>query len=121
MNNLRANHERILEVLRKISTDQQLPFQRRRPPRSDIEVISLNLTAEYRGIDSEINLFRILPPCFKSGIEHTVFNRRKRRLVGVESKKLKVPHSAVLLSELASRKVSNLKALNNLGNSYYHS
>lgn len=81
MNNLRANYERILEVLRKISTDRQLPMQRRRPTMSDLEVISLSLTAEYMGIDSENDLFRKLPCCLQGKIERTVYNRRKRRLM----------------------------------------
>src|SRR5690606_11418543 len=76
---------RILEVLRKISTDQQLAVQRRRPRMSNLEVISLSLTAEYMGIDSENNLFRILPPFFKTRIERTVFNRRKRRLMSYQN------------------------------------
>ena len=81
MNNLLANYERILEVLRKISTDRQLPVQRRCPAMSDLEVISLGLTAEYMGIDSENDLFRKLPACLSSKIERTVYNRRKRRLM----------------------------------------
>ena len=81
MNNLRANYERILEVLRKISTERQLPVQRRRPALSDLELISLSLTAEYMGIDSENDLFRKLPPCLLGKIDHTVYNRRKRRLM----------------------------------------
>lgn len=81
MNNLLANYERILEVLRKISTDQQLPMQRRRPAMSDLEVISLGLTAEYMGIDSENDLFRKLPSALACKIERTVYNRRKRRLL----------------------------------------
>ena len=81
MNNLLANYERILEVLRKISTDQQLPVQRRRPAMSDLEVISLGLTAEYMGIDSENDLFRKLPSALACKIERTVYNRRKRRLL----------------------------------------
>src|SRR5690606_14540828 len=81
MNNLRANYERILEVLRKISTDRQLPVQRRRPAMSDLEVISLSLTAEYMGIDSESDLFRKLPSCLQRKIERTVYNRRKRQLL----------------------------------------
>lgn len=85
MNNFKANYERILEVLRKISTNQQLPVQRRRPRMSNLEVISLSLTAEYMGIDSENNLFRILPPFFKTRIERTVFNRRKRRLMSYQN------------------------------------
>ena len=81
MNNLLANYERILEVLRKISTDQQLPVHRRRPAMSDLEVISLGLTAEYMGIDNENNLFRQLPSVLACKIDRTVYNRRKRGLL----------------------------------------
>ncbi len=75
MNNLLAIYERILEVLRKISTDRQLPIQRRRTAMSDLEVISLSLAAEYMGIDSENDLFRKLPPCLGNKIDRTVYNR----------------------------------------------
>ncbi len=61
MNNLKANYERILEVLRKISKEQLLSYQRRQPKLSDLELISLSLTAEFMGIDSENDLFRRLP------------------------------------------------------------
>lgn len=61
MNNLSANYERILEVLRKISTENLLSYQRRVPKMKDLELISLALTAEYMGIDSENHLFRQLP------------------------------------------------------------
>ncbi|WP_262250437.1 IS982 family transposase [Parapedobacter soli] len=71
----------MLEVLRKISTDRQLPVQRRRPMMSDLEVISLGLTAEYMSIDSENDLFRKLPSCLACKIDRTVYNRRKRRLM----------------------------------------
>jgi len=81
MNNLRANYERILEVLRKISNDRLLAYQRRTPKLSDLEVISLSLTAEYMGIDSENHLFRILPEFFIGKIERTVYNRRRRKLM----------------------------------------
>lgn len=81
MNNLQANYERILEVLRKISNDHLLEYQRRRPRLSDLELISLSLTAEYMGIDSENHLFRILPAFFINKIERTVYNRRRRRLM----------------------------------------
>jgi hypothetical protein len=81
MNNLRANYESILVGLRKISTDRQLPVQRRRPVRSDLEVISLGLATEYMGIDSENDLFRKLPSCLRIKIDRTVCNRRKRRLL----------------------------------------
>lgn len=80
MNNLNAIYERILEVLRKISDDQLLPYQRRRPRMSDLELICLSLTAEYLGIDSENDLFRKLPEPLSSKIERSVYNRRRRKL-----------------------------------------
>lgn len=80
MNNLNANYERILEVLRKISKEQLLSYQRRQPKLSDLELISLSLTAEYMGIDSENDLFRKLPNTILTRIERSVYNRRRRRL-----------------------------------------
>ena len=80
MNSLLANYERILEVLRKISTDTLLIYQRRRPKLFDLELISLVLTAEFMGIDSENHLFRQIPKTIKCKIERSVYNRRKRRL-----------------------------------------
>ena len=80
MNNLNAIYERILEVLREISKEQLLHYQRRQPKMSDLELISLSLTAEYLGIDSENDLFRKLSLCMKAKIERTVYNRRRRRL-----------------------------------------
>lgn len=81
MNNLNANYERILEVLRKISKDQLLVYQRRTPKLSDLEVIALSLTAEYMSIDSENHLFRKLPSDIAHRIERSVYNRRRKRLV----------------------------------------
>ena len=86
MNNLIANYKRILEVLRTISKENQLPYQRRSPKMSDLEVISLNLTAEYMGIDSETNLFRLLPDSITTQIERSVYNRRRRRLMSYTNK-----------------------------------
>ena len=80
MNNLTANYERILEVLRKISKDNLLSYQRRVPKLKDLELISLALTAEFMGIDSENHLFRQIPKTIKCKIERSVYNRRKRRL-----------------------------------------
>ncbi len=80
MNNLNANYERILEVLQKISKDQLLAYQRRQPKMSDLELISLSLTAEFMGIDSENDLFRKLPKIIFSKIERSVYNRRRRKL-----------------------------------------
>lgn len=61
MNNLERIYEKFLEVLEKFFEHQVLPVQRRTPKMSDLEVISLNLTAEYLSIDSELQLFRKLP------------------------------------------------------------
>lgn len=82
MNNLNANYERILEVLRKISKKQLLAYQRRQPKLSDLELISLSLTAEFMGIDSENDLFRKLPKPINTRIERSVYNRRRRKLIG---------------------------------------
>lgn len=46
----------------------------------DLELISLALTAEFMGIDSENHLFRNLPTSLKTKIERSVYNRRKRKL-----------------------------------------
>lgn len=80
MNNLNANYERILEVLRKISKERLLPYQRRQPKLSDLELVSLSLTAEFMGIDSENDLFRKLPKVINSKIERSVYNKRRRKL-----------------------------------------
>ena len=80
MNNLSANYERIFEVLQKISKEQLLTYQRRTPKMSDLELVSLNLTAEYMGFDSETDLFRRLPSLFLLKIERSVYNRRKMKL-----------------------------------------
>lgn len=80
MNNLGSNYERILEVLRKISNENLLPYQRRTPKLKDLELISLALTAEFMSIDSENHLFRQIPETIKCKIERSVYNRRKRRL-----------------------------------------
>ena len=81
MNNLNAIYKRILEVLEKISESQLLSCQRRQPKLSDLEMISLCLTSEYLGIDSENDLFRKLPKSLNSKIERSVYNSRRRRLV----------------------------------------
>ncbi|SHM66035.1 Transposase DDE domain-containing protein [Chryseobacterium polytrichastri] len=94
MNNLSANYERILEVLRKLSNETLLSYQRRVPRMKDLEVISLALTAEYMGIDSENNLFRQLPIFLSNKIERSVYNRRKRKLsIQINDIRLKMAQS----------------------------
>ncbi|RED50106.1 IS982 family transposase [Seonamhaeicola aphaedonensis] len=80
MNNLNAIYERILEVLQNISEQQLIACQRRQPKMTDLELVSLSLTSEYLGIDSENDLFRKLPKTLLAKIERSVYNRRRRRL-----------------------------------------
>uniref|UniRef100_UPI0039A739FE IS982 family transposase n=1 Tax=Ornithobacterium rhinotracheale TaxID=28251 RepID=UPI0039A739FE len=80
MNNLGANYKIILGVLQKISKNQLLTYQRRKPKLSDLELISLSITAEYMGIDSENDLSRRLPKFLSKKIERSVYNRRRRKL-----------------------------------------
>ena len=80
MNNLQANYERILEVLRKISGENLLSYQRRVPKLKDLELIIVVLTAKFMGIDSENHLFRHIPDTLGQKIDRSVYNRRKRRL-----------------------------------------
>ncbi len=54
--------------------------QIRIPKLSDKELIAINLTAEYMGIDNEYQLFRALPKSILSLIERSIYNRRKRKL-----------------------------------------
>jgi len=81
MNNLSANYERIFKVLKTISKEQLLTYQRRQPKLNDLELIGLGLTAEYMGIDGENNLFRQLPDTISTKIERSVYNRGRRKSV----------------------------------------
>lgn len=81
MHNFRANYEKILEVLKKLELgSENFLFQIRKPKLTDLRIIAINLTSEYMSIDSEHQLFRILPVEIKSLIERSVYNRRKRKL-----------------------------------------
>ena len=80
MSNFRANYDKILKVLSSITEKEHFLRQNRKPKLKDIELIAMNLTAEYMGIDSECQLFRDIPSCLKSKIERSVYNRRKRKL-----------------------------------------
>ena len=78
MNNLKQSYEVILTVLRKVEQKDNFLSQIRTPKLSDIELIALVLTAEYLSIDSEYQLFRMIPEGIYGRIERSVFNRRKR-------------------------------------------
>jgi hypothetical protein len=80
MNDFKANYEKILEVLQSITKKENFLNQIRKPKLKDIELIAMNLTAEYLSIDSECQLFRVIPDSLKIKIERSVYNRRKRKL-----------------------------------------
>lgn len=57
MNNFSASYKIILNMLQQIAEKQLLPHQRRRPKLSNLELIAVNLTAEYMSIDSKNEIF----------------------------------------------------------------
>ncbi|RYE03119.1 MAG: IS982 family transposase, partial [Rickettsiaceae bacterium] len=76
-----VNYEKILDVLKGLGFQgEHFLHQIRKPKLSDLSIMALTFTAEYMSIDSERQLFRILPSEFQSVIERSVYNRRKRRL-----------------------------------------
>jgi len=80
MNNFESNYDKILEILKLITTKESFLTQIRKPKLKDIELIAMNLTSEYMSIDSECQLFRILPEVLSNKIERSVYNKRKRKL-----------------------------------------
>lgn len=81
MNNFTANYKKILQVLKSNFTSENFILQKRKPKLSDIELIAMDLTAQYMSIDSECQLFRVLDnQILGNQIERSVYNRRKRNL-----------------------------------------
>ena len=80
MNNFITKYEKILEILKQFETKSNFLNQIRRPRLSDIELIAVDLTAESLSVDSEYQLFRLLPSSLSSRIERSVYNRRRRKL-----------------------------------------
>ena len=80
MHDFKANYDKILNVLQQVESNSNFISKRKKPKLSDLELIATNLTAEYMSIDSECQLFRILPDSLSSRIERSVYNRRKRNL-----------------------------------------
>ena len=80
MSDFKANYEKILEVLHFFSLKDDFLKQIRKSKLKDTELIAMNLTTEYLSIDSECQLFRLIPKKLKDEIERPVYNRRKRKL-----------------------------------------
>lgn len=84
MNNFIQNYEIILKNLRNLELNTEIFSQIRTPKLSNLEIISMNITAEYMSIDSECQLFRLIKGTYLQGlIERSVYNRRKRKLFGL--------------------------------------
>lgn len=68
MNHLKANYERVLEVLIKLLSDHHAPMERKSRAISNIERIIISLRAEYMDIVGENNRLRILFLVSKLGL-----------------------------------------------------
>ena len=81
INNLIQNYKIILKELTNTCKYITASKQIRLPKMSDLELVALNLTAEYMSINSELQLFRCISGTELEGrIERSVYNRRKRKL-----------------------------------------
>lgn len=81
MNNLIQNYEIILRELTKTCGHIESKHQIRTPKLSDLELVALNITAEYMSIHSELQLFRTIKGTkLEQKIERSIYNKRKRNL-----------------------------------------
>jgi hypothetical protein len=81
MHNLIQNYGFILNEFKKLSIEDNFYYKPIMPKMSDLQLVALNLTAEYCGIDSERQLFRLIGGTeIGSLVERSVYNKRKRRL-----------------------------------------
>ena len=81
MNNLIENYEIILTHLKETCGDIESFSQNRSPKLSNIELVAINLTAEYMSINTELQLFICLKGTrLESMIERSVYNKRRRKL-----------------------------------------
>ncbi len=99
MNNFQTKYEKILEILKQFESRNNFLNQIRVPKLSDIELIALDLTAESLSIDSEYQLFRVLPISIRSKIERSVYNRRRRKLFYVKDNIRKAIADKLTVSE----------------------
>ena len=84
MNNFIQNYKIILKNLRNLDINTEIFNQIRTPKLSNLEIISMNITAEYMSIDIECHLFRLIKGTYLQGlIERSVYNQRKRKLFGL--------------------------------------
>jgi len=81
MNSLIQNYEIILKELTATCADIPCFHQTRKPKLSGLELIALNLTAEFMMYNSEEQLFRGIKHSYLEGkIERSVYTRRRKKL-----------------------------------------
>ncbi len=89
MHNIKINFDKILQTIKSLDLNDfnengNVKRVGPKPKLSDLEVISLNLTAEYMSIDSENLLFKKIISCHKDDfpmlIDRSQYNRRKKQL-----------------------------------------
>ncbi len=81
MSNFIQNYEIILKHLQSLNISLDSFQQIRKPKLGNLELIAMNITSEYMGIVSELQLFRDIKNTVLEGlIERSVYNRRKRGL-----------------------------------------
>ena len=81
MNNLTENYEIILNNLKNTCEDIESFHQIRTPKLCNLELVALNLTAEYMSINTELQLFRYLKGTYlESMIERSTYNKRRKKL-----------------------------------------
>jgi len=81
MNNFIQNYKIILENLQTLDINYDVFLQIRTPKLSNLELVAMNFTAEYMGIDSECQLFRCIANTELAPlIERSVYNKRRRNL-----------------------------------------
>ena len=87
MNNLIQNYKIILKELTHLCVNIPTQTQIRKPKLSDLELVALNITAEYMSLNSELQLFRYLRDTeLEAKIERSVYNKRKRKLFSYTEK-----------------------------------
>lgn len=81
MNNLVENYEIILENLELTCGDIESYHQIKLPKLSNLQLVAINLTAEYMSINTELQLFRCLKGTYiEPMIERSVYNKRRKKL-----------------------------------------
>ena len=81
MHNLIQNYGFILNEFNKLGIENSFYYKPIKPKMTDLQLVALNLTAEYCGIDSERQLFRLIAGTELGPlIERSVYNKRKSKL-----------------------------------------